>query len=80
MARIAAATVPGDIVFYAWGMLPRMVLSWHNAAPHAFSDQEAAVTTIQARARKTPGLYTHPAWSDFMTMPPRHVSVAGRTQ
>jgi len=49
----------GGILLFVWGNVSWLMLPWHDMTLHAFSDENAVLTALQANAPSS-GIYTYP--------------------
>ncbi len=58
--KLVLGSVVGGLIVFGWGAVSWMMLPWHAAALHAFTNEAAVGTAIRANAPK-PGVYFMPS-------------------
>jgi hypothetical protein len=59
MTTMLKGAVPGGLAVFVWSFISWMVLPWHNAQFHKFTDEAATAAVIRANAPQA-GLYILP--------------------
>jgi hypothetical protein len=63
MKKIILASALGAVVMFMWGAVSWVVLPWHNATMHSFSNEDAIISVLKASNAES-GTYMIPGYAN----------------